>query len=115
MKFLHNTAVVNDEKVAHATAVVQRVAGNNRSPHIVLRRACANDGRSYSRGNARRQARPSFSLRPASTVEWTIRFLPCSLDCGKTYEAHVGAFNQYRFRLGARLQDFAASADSGHT
>src|SRR5438309_188315 len=35
------------------------------------------------------QAPPSFSLRPAATVEWTIRFLPCSLDCGKTYEAHV--------------------------
>jgi hypothetical protein len=37
------------------------------------------------------------------------RFLPCALDCGETYEAHVGAVNLARlgWRYAGGLQDFA--------
>lgn len=40
-------------------------------------------------------------------------FLPCTLDCGETYEAYVGARNLDRFGWGATagLQDFAAGTD----
>jgi hypothetical protein len=36
-------------------------------------------------------------------------FLPCSLDCGETYEAYIGAVNLERlgFRYAAGLQDLA--------
>jgi hypothetical protein len=42
----------------------------------------------------------------------TAAFLPCTLDCGETYEAHIGALNLDRFglRYAAGLQDFAAGA-----
>lgn len=40
-------------------------------------------------------------------------FLPCTLDCGETYEAHVNARNLWRFgwRATGGLQDFAANPD----
>lgn len=40
-------------------------------------------------------------------------FLPCTLDCGETYEAYIGARNLDRFGWLATwgLQDFAAGAD----
>ncbi len=38
-------------------------------------------------------------------------FIPCTLDCGETYEAHIAALNLYRFGLAyaGGLEDFAAS------
>ena len=38
-------------------------------------------------------------------------FIPCTLDCGETYEAYIAALNLYRFGLAhaAGLEDFAAS------
>ena len=39
-------------------------------------------------------------------------FLPCTLDCGETYEAHVAARNLWRFGWAhGGLQDFAANPD----
>jgi hypothetical protein len=39
--------------------------------------------------------------------------LPCTLDCGETYESHIGARNLHRFglRYAAGLEDLAASPD----
>ena len=38
-------------------------------------------------------------------------FIPCTLDCGETYESYIGALNLHRFGLAhmGSLQDFAAS------
>ncbi len=40
-------------------------------------------------------------------------FLPCTLDCGETYETYIGARNLWRFgwRATGGLQDFAANPD----
>ena len=40
-------------------------------------------------------------------------FIPCTLDCGETYEAYVGARNLHRFgwRYAGGLQDYSASQD----
>ena len=40
-------------------------------------------------------------------------FIPCTLDCGETYEAYVGARNLDRFgwRYAGGLQDYSASQD----
>ena len=40
-------------------------------------------------------------------------FIPCTLDCGETYEAYIGARNLDRFgwRYAGGLQDYSASPD----
>ncbi len=40
-------------------------------------------------------------------------FIPCTLDCGETYEAYIGALNLHRFGIthAGGLQDFAASPE----
>jgi hypothetical protein len=44
---------------------------------------------------------------------WRAEFIPCTIDCGETYEAYIGALNLSRFGLthAGGLQDFAASPD----
>jgi hypothetical protein len=41
-------------------------------------------------------------------------FLPCTLDCGETYEGHIGARNLHNFglRYASGLEDLAAGPDS---
>ncbi|HEY3064993.1 MAG TPA: hypothetical protein VGL09_04335 [Methylomirabilota bacterium] len=44
-------------------------------------------------------------------IAWRTDFIPCTLDCGETYESYIGALNLHRFGLAhmGGLQDFAAS------